>query len=42
MDNINEEKIEDILSDEIDLEDSDSTEESNTERSAAIYYLNSG
>lgn len=31
MDNINEEKIEDILSDEIDLEDSDSTEESNSE-----------
>ena len=26
MDNINEEKIEDILSDEIDLEDTDSTE----------------
>ena len=42
MDNINEEKIEDILSDEIDLEDSDSTEESNSESSDAIYYLNSG
>ena len=42
MENINEEKIEDILSDEIDLEDSDSTEESNSESSDAVYYLSSG
>lgn len=42
MDNIIEEKIEDLLSDEIDLEDSDSIEESNSESSAAVYLLSSG
>lgn len=42
MGNINEEKIEDILSDDIDLEDSDAVEERDSENFDAVYYIRSG
>lgn len=42
MGNIDEEKIEDILSDDIDIEDSGVIEESDSKGSDALYYMRSG